>query len=40
MFFAVLPLSRVNSPLPRPAHIQGDFRQGIKPLDFRGEKIV
>jgi hypothetical protein len=26
--------------IPRPAQIQGKLRQGIEPLDFRGQKVV
>src|ERR1017187_7406441 len=26
--------------IPRPAHIQGQFRQGIESLDFRGQEAV
>ena len=35
-----LPPHFVGGVIPRPAHIQGEFRQGIEPLDFRGQKIV
>ena len=35
-----LPPHFVGGMIPRPAHIQGQFRQGIEPLDFRGQKIV
>ena len=31
-----LPPHFVGSVIPRPAHIQGEFRQGIEPFDFRG----
>ena len=34
-----LPPHFVGSVIPRPAHIQGKFRQGIEPLDFRGQKL-
>ena len=35
-----LPPHFVGGMIPRPAHIQGEFRQGIESLDFRGQKIV
>ena len=35
-----LPPYLVGSMIPRPAHIQGEFRQGIEPFDFRGQKVV
>ncbi len=35
-----LPPHFVGGMIPRPAHIQGQLRQGIESLDFRGQKIV
>src|ERR1051326_13182 len=35
-----LPPYVVGGMVPRPAHIQGKFRQGIEPLDFGGQKVV
>src|ERR1035438_4207233 len=35
-----LPPYFVGRMIPRPMHIQGKFRQGIEPLDLRGQKVV
>ena len=35
-----LPPHFVGGMIPRPAHIQGEFRQGIEPLDLRGQQVV
>ena len=35
-----LPPHFVGGMIPRPAHIQGQLRQGIESLDFRGQKVV
>ncbi len=35
-----LPPHFVGSVIPRPAHIQGEFRQGIEAFDFRGQETV
>ena len=35
-----LPPHFVGGMIPRPAHIQGQLRQGIESLDFRGKKVV
>ena len=35
-----LPPHFVGGMIPRPAHIQGQLRQGIESLDFRGQKAV
>ena len=35
-----LPPHFVGGMIPRPAHIQGKLRQGIEPLDVRGQKAV
>jgi len=35
-----LPPHFVGGMIPRPTHIQGQLRQGIESLDFRGQKVV
>jgi hypothetical protein len=35
-----LPPHFVSGMIPRPVHIQGEFRQGIESVDFRGQEIV
>ena len=35
-----LPPHFVGGMIPRPTHIQGEFRQGIESLNFRGEEMV
>ena len=30
----------IGGMIPRPMHIQGEFRQGIEPLDFRWKNVV
>ena len=35
-----LPPHLVGGMIPRPAQIQGQLRQGIEPLDFRGQEAV